>query len=121
MTHILPNPIPTHQYPNDLWIGGPPTYVPPREWYHPYPTPRDPHDLTITAQDLMKHDAAQAEKDKRINQLEKEIETLEEALVEVEQEVLIREARIDILLSMLHNMTEPKADTRQLELPLVAR
>lgn len=69
----------------------------------------------------MKHEAAQAEKDKRIATLEKEIETLEESLVEAEQEVLIREARIDILLSLLHNEAEPKADTRQLELPLVAR
>lgn len=106
---------------DNTWIGDPPPYVPPREWYYPYPTPRDPNDLTITVQELMKHDAAQADKDKRIATLEKEIETLEEALVEAEQEVLIREARIDILLSLLYNVSEPKADTRQLELPLIAR
>lgn len=115
-------------YPMD-YIGDPPPYTVPPNWYPPYTQPRPWSDLTmptsdtydITAQELMKAEAAQAEKDKRINQLEKEIETLEEALVEAEQEVLIREARIDILLSLLHNMTEPKADTRQLELPLVAR
>lgn len=115
-------------YPMDP-IGDPPPYIAPPNWYQPYPQPRPWNDLTlpssytydITAQELMRAEAAQAEKDKRINQLEKEVETLEEALVEAEQELLIREARIDILLSLLHNASEPKADTRQLELPLVAR